>query len=400
MSRGWLLVALLWFVALLNYIDRQVVFSLFPLLERDLHASPVQLGLTSTMFLWVYGLLSPFAGYIADRFGRVRVVVVSLLVWSAVTCLTGMARNMNELLLARALMGVSEACYLPAALALIVENQSDRSRSLATGVHQSGLYMGMIFGGAWGGWMGDHYGWRPAFAILGAIGIGYFAILWIGIRRFAGTKVGHRAGSFMASVVLLFRLPGFLLLTAAFTAFAVQNWIVYTWLPVYLYERFGMSLAQSGFSATFYIQVAGFGGILSGGWLADRWSRVTARGRLLTQVVGLATGAPFLFLIGFTRSFSLLVIALITYGIGRGFYDANAMPVLSQIAAPELRSTGYGIFNLAGCVAGGIAAAGAGWLKQVIGLSSAFQLSAGILLAGAGLLALAPVGLSKPVAAD
>jgi dipeptide/tripeptide permease len=176
-----------------------------------------------------------------------------------------------------------------------------------------------------------------------------------------------------------------------FTAFAVQNWIVYTWLPVYLYERFGMSLTNAGFTATFYIQVAGFAGILAGGWMADRWSRTSPRGRLLTQLLGLAIGAPFLFLIGFTASFPLLVIALIAYGLGRGFYDANTMPVLSQIARPDLRATGYGIFNMAGCVAGGVAAAAAGSLKAVIGLSVAFQVSAAILLAGAALLWFVPV---------
>jgi MFS family permease len=397
---GWLLVALLWFVALLNYLDRQVVFSLFPLLEKDLHASPVHLGLTSTVFLWVYGLLSPFAGYIADRFGRVRVVLGSLLVWSVVTWITGMARNVNELLWARALMGLSEACYLPAALALIVENQREDRRSLATGLHQSGLYTGMVLGGAWGGWMGDHYGWRPVFSILGGIGIAYFGVLYLGLRRFATGSLPSSSRGFATSVAELAKLPGFLLLTAVFTAFAVQNWIVYTWLPAYLYERFHMTLAGAGFSATFYIQAASFGGIIFGGWLADRWSRTTPRGRLLTQVAGLAAAAPFLFLVGFTASFPLLVIALLLYGLGRGLYDANTMPVLSQIAQPRLRATGYGIFNMSGCVVGGVAAAAAGWLKQIIGLSAAFQVSALILAAGASLLLLTRIGRSRAAAED
>jgi MFS family permease len=391
-SRPWLLVALLWVVALLNYLDRQVIFSLFPLLQQDLHATDIELGLTSTVFLWVYGLLSPFAGYLADRFGRGRMIIAGLFVWSLVTWLTGMARSTNELLIARALMGISEACYLPAALALIVESHPERSRSLAAGVHQSGLYTGMILGGAWGGWMGDHYGWRPVFTILGLFGIAYFVVVWLALRNVdRGSAAAATEPRFLLSMKALVKLPGFLLLTVVFTAFAVQNWIVYTWLPVYLYERFGMSLTNAGFTATFYIQVAGFAGILAGGWMADRWSRTSPRGRLLTQLLGLAIGAPFLFLIGFTASFPLLVIALIAYGLGRGFYDANTMPVLSQIARPDLRATGYGIFNMAGCVAGGVAAAAAGSLKAVIGLSVAFQVSAAILLAGAALLWFVPV---------
>ncbi|HET8548851.1 MAG TPA: MFS transporter, partial [Bryobacteraceae bacterium] len=272
-------------------------------------------------------------------------------------------------------------------------------RSLAVGLHQSGLYVGIVLGGAWGGWMGDHYGWRPVFTILGLAGILYLVPLWLGMRGLTGSGSQPDRTGFKASLRELLKLPGFTILTLVFSASALQNWIVYTWLPVYLYERFGMSLANAGFSATFYIQVAGFAGILFGGWLADRWSRTSPRGRLLTQVAGLAAGAPFLFLIGFTTSFPLLVLALITYGLGRGFYDANTMPVLSQIAAPRLRGTGYGIFNLAGCITGGVAAAGAGWLKEIVGLSAAFQISAVILLAGATLLLFAPVGRHRESAA-
>lgn len=384
----WLLVALLWVVALLNYLDRQIIFSLFPLLEKDLHASSVQLGLTSTVFLWVYGLVSPFAGYLADRFGRVRVILASLLVWSAVTWLTGQSRSMAELLAARSLMGISEACYLPAALALIVEAHGERSRSLATGLHQSGLYTGVILGGVWGGWMGDRYGWRPAFTLLGAAGILYTAILWPALRRSGSARaVRTQTPEFSRSLGELLRLPGFPVLVAAFGLFSFAGWIVYTWLPVYLYERFGMSLTAAGFSATFYIQTASYAGVVTGGLLADRWSRTCPEARLMIQAAGLAIGAPFLFAVGFAASQALLIVALVSYGLGRGFYDANTMPVLGRIAAPHLRATGYGILNLAGCLVGGVAAAAAGRLKSSLGLAAAFELSAALLMAGAILLA-------------
>src|SRR5260370_32844572 len=141
---AWTLVAVLWVVALLNYVDRQVIFSLFPLLARDLSLSPVQLGLLSSVFLWVYGLLSPFAGFAADRFGRGRLITVSLLVWSAVTLATGVSRSYGQLVAARAVMGLSEACYLPAALARIAQHHGPRTRSLAVGIHQSGFRVGLI----------------------------------------------------------------------------------------------------------------------------------------------------------------------------------------------------------------------------------------------------------------
>ena len=173
---------------------------------------------------------------------------------------------------------------------------------------------------------------------------------------------------------------------AAFTAFAVANWVVYTWLPLYIYERFQLSLASAGFSATFYLQVASFAGILVGGWVADRWSRTSGKGRVLTQAMGIAIAAPFLFLVGYAGSVLILVAALIAFGIGKGFYDANTMPVLAQVARPEIRATGYGIFNLVGCVVGGTMAAAAGALKPLIGLSGAIEVSALLLLASAASL--------------
>ncbi len=388
----WLLVALLWVVAVLNYVDRQAIFSVFPLLEAELNVSAVQLGLLTTVFAWVYGLISPFAGYVADRFGRVRMILLSLLVWSAVTWLTGHARNMGELLGSRALMGISEACYIPAALALIADYHRDRSRSLATGLHQSGLYIGIVIGGAAGGWLGQRFGWRYAFTLMGGIGIAYFVILKLVLRGAERTKDRSQAQPIGPTIRELLRLPGFMQLATVFSTVALANWIAYTWLPLYLYEGFGMSLAAAGFSATFYMQAGSFAGILAGGWLADFWAARSPRGRLSTQIAGILLMAPFLFSIGFVRAQVFLLVALFIFGLGRGLYDCNTMPTLCDIARPEIRSTGYGIFNLMSCLAGGAASAAAGYLKAAIGLSGSFEIAAGLLLLSSILLFKTPIG--------
>jgi predicted MFS family arabinose efflux permease len=283
-------------------------------------------------------------------------------------------------------MGISEACYLPAALALIAQRHGPATRSLAVGIHQSGLYVGMIFGGALGGWAGQRYGWRMPFLVLGAAGIAYVGILALFLRRSdpAPAPSPQSPAPFRA----LLRIPGFLAMTAVFSAMAIANWLVYTWLPLYLYERFRMTLTEAGFTATFYIQGASFAGILAGGWLADRWSAITPRGRIYTQAGGLLLASPFLFVLGYTGARAVLIAALILFGLGRGFYDCNTMPVLADAAGDRLRSTGYGIFNLCGCIAGGIVAALAGALKEAIGLAAAFQLAAAILAASAVLLLL------------
>lgn len=399
----WTVVALLWVVALLNYLDRQVIFSVLPLVARDLHVPESQLGLLSGAFLWIYGIVSPLAGFLADRFGRRRVILASLLIWSAVTYATGLAHSFPKVLAARALMGVSEACYLPAALALIATFHTAGTRSLATGLHLSGVYVGTVLGGAGGGWAGEHYGWRAPFAFLGLAGVVYCFVLWFTLREPRAPEAG--AGSsekpavkFVDSVRELLLLPGFLRMTVAFGGMSIANWLIYTWMPFYLYERFGLSLAAAGFQGAFYIQAASFVGIMVGGWLADRWSRTNPRGRILTQVAGLLSAAPFLFLAASTATHWILIAALISYGIGRGFYDCNAMPVLCQFARPEQRSTGYGLFNLAGCLAGGTAAALAGFLKSVIGLDGAFRVAAVVVL-GCGLL-LARLRYRGPVAEE
>mgnify|MGYP001061517319 CR=1 FL=1 len=386
MSRAqyaWLLVGLLWVVAFLNYIDRQVIFSLFPLVEKEFHLSGAELGFLSTSFVWVYGLVSPFGGYIADRFGRVRVILASLLIWSLVTWATGQARSYGALVAARALMGLSEAFYLPAGLALIADHHGERTRSLATGLHQSGLYTGIVLGGAGGGWLGETYGWRSPFTLLGAAGVAYSVLLAWGLRRSAKAATSGSALPLAGSFSQLSGLDGFWRVTLVFSAVGLANWLVYTWLPLYLYERFRMTLTLAGFSATFYIQAASFAGIFVGGLAADYWGTRRLKGRIWVQTAGLAAAAPFLFLIGLTSSQALLVLALVVFGLGRGIYDSNAMPVLCQIAPAQLRSTGYGIFNLVSCVVGGITAAVAGYLKSAIGLGLAFQAAAAILVAAA-----------------
>jgi len=391
MSFAWRLVALLWLTALLNYLDRQMIFSVFPLLEKELQLDNVQLGLLGTAFLWVYGLLSPVAGYVADRFGKRRTILFSLLVWSGVTWINGHAHSFAHLLWARGLMGISEACFLPAALAWISEYHGDRTRSLATGLFMTGNYVGIVAGGAGAGWMGDRFGWRVAFVALGVFGIGYTAILWLLTRGRPAAASAVQQAPLLDSLREVFRLRGFLVLTAVFAAVSTANWVAYTWLPMHLYERLHMTLADAGFTATFYVQAGGFAGILLGGALSDRWIGRSPRGRVWTQALGLAAAAPFLFVAGGVSSWPWLLASLMVFGVGRGTFDSNAMPVLCQIARPSLRATGYGVFNCAGCIAGGLMTVAAGWVKTRLGLSAAFQFAA--LMWGVSAVALARLPL-------
>lgn len=385
--RPWIIIGVLWVAATLNYVDRQSIFAMFQPIREDLHLSDWQLGLLSTAFLWTYGIFGPLGGWLADRFSRSRVILISLCIWSVITAATGAARSFGELFAARALMGLSEAFYLPAALALIADYHNQATRSLATGIHQSGLYIGIFIGGAGAGWLGDHQGWRFTFYLLGAAGVVY-AIFAAFLLRDAPRETTAGLAANYGGLVAIRGLIGskqFLLIAAVFAVASMSYWMVYTWLPLYLLERFEMTLTSAGFSATVYIQAASFAAIVVGGWLSDRWSLRRPGARALVQAAGFATAGPFLFLTGSTDSMPLLVVALIAFGLGRGLYDCNVMPVLCDVIDPHLRATAYGILNLLGCVAGGVMAAAAGYLKSSVGLDAALQIS-GVLLLGCAIL--------------
>lgn len=179
LSRGaWVIVGLLWLVATLNYLDRQLVVTMPGPIKGDLQIGDERFGLLSSVFLWIYGICSPIAGYVADRFGKRLVIIASLLIWSAATFFTGTVTSFEGMLAARALLGVSEAFYMPAAVALIVEYHRGPTRSRATGLHLSGVYAGSILGGL-GGAFAELYGWRSGFLIMGGIGVTYALVLMI-----------------------------------------------------------------------------------------------------------------------------------------------------------------------------------------------------------------------------
>jgi predicted MFS family arabinose efflux permease len=389
---AWLVVALLWVVVMLNYLDRQVIFSLFPLLRKDLHLSDVELGLLGTAFLWVYAACSPLAGWIADRFGHRRVIFASLFVWSLVTGLTALAPNFPALIAARGLMGISEAFYVPAALALVASWHGEKTRSRAVGLHQSGIYAGVVLGGAGGAWVGEQYGWRTVFWALGAIGVFYACVLPFLLPSKPATQTARPVSpaGFWKSARTVAARPGFFPILAVFTTTSMAGWLIYTWMPLYLYEKFGLSLTQAGFTATFYSQAASVAGILLGGWLADALSQRFARGRIWTQVGGLCLGAPFLALTGVTSEIWVLYAALILYGAGRGIYDCNIMPVLCDVVGEDERSTGYGLLNCVGTLSGGVIAYAAGALKATVGIGGVLSAVGLLTLLSSLLLLLIP----------
>ncbi len=390
--RAWLTVALLCVVACLNYLDRNMLTTMRPSIVAAIPMTDAQFGLLTSIFLWIYGLLSPFAGYLADRFSRSRVIIVSLFVWSAVTWLTAHAQTYTQLLVARALMGVSEAAYIPAALALISDYHRGSTRSFATGVHMTGITIGSGLGGL-GGWFADRHDWTYAFTFFGIAGIIYAVALPFFLRDAPPAAAASDSApkpepvAFSAALRSLFAQRAFLLALAFFGLLGIAGWGLVGWLPTYFQERFQLTQGTGGLSATAWLSGAGFIGVLAGGALADRWSRTQPRARILTPAIGLCVAAAGIALLAAAPSLSLAIAGLAVYGLTRNFTDANMMPILCLIADPRYRATGYGLLNLVACVIGGIYIYIGGALRDAkIGLGVVFAVMVGILLICAFLL--------------
>jgi MFS family permease len=384
---AWVAVALLWPVALLNYMDRQMLAAMKTSVMSDIGdiSNDANWGFMLGQFKWVYAILSPLGGYIADRFSRRMTICASLMVWSVVTWSTGHVTTFDGLLWTRTMMGISEAFYIPAALALIADYHAGATRSRAIGIHQTAIYCGIIIGG-FSGYVADEpsLGWRFAFQAAGLAGVLYAVPLTLFLRDHNKpvTEIGTRTQSDKFSLPTLFRElitnRSFILLVLCFTLPALAGWVVKDWMPAILKDKFpAIGQGMAGVSATLYVNIASLIGAFSGGWLADRLMRATLRGRIYVSAIGMSLLIPALFGVGNSPTLLAAILFLALFGIGWGFFDSNNMPILSQIVRPELRATGYGIMNLVSISCGGFADWGFGILRdsqvplnQIFGLFS------------------------------
>ena len=366
---AWLIVLLLMPVATLNYLDRQLLAAMKFSVMADIPGIGTESnwGFMLGQFKWVYAALSPVGGYVADRFSRRFVICGSLFVWSAVTWWTGHVTSYSELLWARSLMGISEAFYIPAGLALITDYHTGHTRSRAVGLHQMAIYCGVIAGG-FGGHVADApaLGWRVGFVACGVFGVVYALPLAFLLRDAptSNTATDRVSTTPLRATGELLSNPSFVLLVLYFTLPALAGWVVRDWMPAILKQQFGIGQGQAGVAATVYWQVAAIVGAVLGGWLADRWVRRHERGRIFVSAIGMGLIVPAIFGVGTAGSLAAAVAFLVLFGLGWGFFDCNNMPILSQIVRPHLRATGYGVMNFVSISCGGLADWGFGALRD------------------------------------
>ncbi len=358
----WVVVGLLWVVALLNYMDRQMLSTMRDAMQADIGElqSAEAFGFLMAIFLYIYGFMSPIAGSIADRVNRKWLIVGSLFVWSAVTYGMGITTSYNQLLVLRALMGISEALYIPAGLAMIADYHTGKTRSLAIGVHMTGLYTGQALGG-FGATVAAAYTWHTAFHWFGIIGIVYAGILLLFLKDKKTEKgIATKSPSgdinripLLKGLSILFSNIAFWVILFYFAAPSLPGWATKNWLPTLFADSLRIPMSEAGPLSTITIAASSFiGAVFIGGPLSDRWVQKNIRGRVFTGAIGLTLTIPSLILLGYGNSFVTVVGSAILFGIGFGMFDANNMPILCQFVPQKLRATAYGFMNMVGVFSG------------------------------------------------
>lgn len=386
----WILVGLLWVVALLNYMDRQMLSTMKPSMQMDIEEleTAANFGRLMAIFLWIYGFMSPVAGMIADKFNRKWLIVGSLFVWSGVTFAMGYATTFDQLYWLRAIMGVSEALYIPAGLSLIADFHTSKTRSLAVGIHMTGLYMGQALGG-FGATIADKFSWNTAFQSFGIIGIIYSAVLIFFLKEKKGEAVKTAVANTVKTIErsslfkglgLLFTNISFWIILFYFAIPSLPGWGVKNWLPTLFANTLNIEMSEAGPISTITIAASSFLGVIFGGILSDRWVQKNIRGRVYTSAIGIALTIPALLLIGFGHSLVHIIGAAFCFGFGFGMFDANNMPILCQFVSSKYRATAYGLMNMVGVFAGAFITDLLGKSTDAGNLGKGFAVLAGIVL--------------------
>ena len=384
----WVVVGLLWLVALLNYMDRQMISTMKPAIMIDIAElkSAATFGRLMAIFLWIYGLMSPISGLIADRINRKWLIVGSLFVWSGVTFVMGFAKTFEQLYWLRALMGISEALYIPAGLSLIADFHTSKTRSLAIGIHLSGLYVGQALGG-FGASIAAQFSWNSTFQSFGLMGMAYSVVLILFLRENKPSKVDSinepvfiEKLPVLKSLGLLFSNISFWIILFYFTIPSLPGWGVKNWLPTLFADKLNLDMVKAGPLSTVTTSLSSLLGVLVGGTLSDRWVQKNIRGRIYTSAIGLGLTIPALLLISFGHSIIHVVGAAFCFGFGFGMFDANNMPILCQFVSSKYRATAYGFMNLTGILAGAFITDLLGKSTDKGNLGKDFALMSGVVL--------------------
>ena len=414
---AWIAVVVLWVVVMLNYFDR----SLLSVLNKPMTEGPdsiamtqEQFGTVMAAFLIVYAVLSPVGGYLADRFSRSFIIMCSLVVWSVVTWMTGKSESYEELIIWRAAMGISEAFYIPAALALITDYHRGKTRSLATGLHMSGIYAGSALAGYGASMAGEPWqlGWSLTFEVFGFVGVAYGLIVFFLLRNpkaeetpvVEETVVAAAPAAPEVSMGQVFKSiftgSGMYVLLVMIALAGFANWFVLNWYPRLLqdflatFHTAGQYLditdEDAAEHSTLWLSIAKYVSVLGCAVLADFWYQRNKNARAYVPGIAFCVAGPcVLMAMMFGVEIGLYaVLALVTMqGVAQGAIDATLMPVLRNTIDERYAATGYGLLNFTSAGVGASVTWVAGLLKDhgvelttILAMGGVLMVVVGILL--------------------
>jgi predicted MFS family arabinose efflux permease len=370
-SLVWWLIAFMWGAYFLNYCDRQAIFSMKTVLAKELSMSDEQLGLIGAIFLWVYGIGCPLAGQLADRIAKKKLVVWSLVIWSFVTVATGLAGSAFMLLLLRGAMGVSESLFMPAAIALTANSMPPEKRSFAVSLLTTAQIAGVAAGATFGGWMAENGVWRYAFFILGAAGVLYAIPYFIFLSRIQeDTQLETKRSTQWLTIFSLARVPTFVILCITFPVFVFGLWMLYSWLPKFLEDKFDLGAAEASFKASIYMQTANLIGLFSGGFLADWLFKYTKASRMWLLVGSFLLSAPCIYGIGNSDSLYFTCLFMTGFGLFGGLLMGNIFPAAFEVVAADARASAVGMLNFFGAILSGFAPLVVGTWRESVGMEN------------------------------
>ena len=383
----WILLALLACAFFFHQADR-VLFGLLTIpIQDDLHLTDLQIGFVNTSLFCTLAVTTPIAGFLGDRFSRKWIITVSLLFWSLMTACTGFVGGICGLIFFRSIAtGGGESFYAPSAFALIASHHKE-TRSVALSIHQSALYIGLMFSGALVAWALKLFGgWRMVFLTFGGLGflLGV-AFIWAlkdgatgetpvvpvngqdarcpsggqdarcpsggqdaRCPQRAAAACGQAAlpGGIVAGLRAYFCNPSALLATCGFVAIVFANNAYLSWAPKFMARRFDLSVGAAGNGTMLYHHIAAFAAIMLGAFATDACVKGRPRFRLGLQAVAMLLGAPTLVLIGFSPTAACAWAAVAAYGVFRGLFEVNAHASLFDVVAPQHRSTAEGMMTM------------------------------------------------------
>jgi MFS family permease len=365
----WWLIAFMWVAYFLNYCDRQAIFSMKTAVSKDLHMSNEQLGLIGAIFLWIYGIGCPLAGQLADRIAKKKMVVWSLVIWSMVTVATGLSTSAWMLLFMRGAMGISESLFMPAAIALTANATPPAKRSFAVSLLTTAQIAGSAAGGMFGGWMAEQGMWRTAFFALGIIGVVYAVPYLMFLSKVQeDTEMETKSSNQWFTIFSLSRVPTFMMLCITFPIFVFGLWMLYSWLPKFLEDKFMIGSTEASFYTSMYMQAATLVGLFSGGVMADWLFKFTKASRMWLLVGSFVLSAPCIYGIGNSTTLSMTCVCMIGFGLFGGLLMGNIFPAAFEVVSADARASAVGILNFFGAILSGFAPLVVGTYKESIGM--------------------------------